>query len=186
MVGIEEGVPVANHAAAIAAAAGVRVLEIAPHPPHHDNRDGDHKVVSTGDEQDSNDFFDDLSSKEMPSDGDDGHNDNNDDEDRAYLCWGSSRGVGNHGRKIDDQNDHHDLLYDENLDMEDEAYVYRHMRGGIQEKVTILQQQKQQQQQGQNREHHDVSTGGDGGAVTTSQHEERPYPSTNPECPTPF
>jgi hypothetical protein len=30
-----------------------------------------------------------------------------------------------------------DLFYDENLDEEDEAYVYKHMRGGIREKVTV-------------------------------------------------
>ena len=30
-----------------------------------------------------------------------------------------------------------DLFYDENLDEEDEAYVYKHMRGGIRENVTV-------------------------------------------------
>jgi hypothetical protein len=30
-----------------------------------------------------------------------------------------------------------DLFYDENLDEEDEAYVYKHMRGGIRENVTL-------------------------------------------------
>ena len=31
-----------------------------------------------------------------------------------------------------------DMLYDANLDDEDEAYVYKHMRGGVQETVTII------------------------------------------------
>jgi len=35
-----------------------------------------------------------------------------------------------------DDYDHHALLYDKNLDDEDEAYVYKHMRGGIREPVT--------------------------------------------------
>jgi hypothetical protein len=37
-----------------------------------------------------------------------------------------------------------DDLYDENLDAEDEAYVYKNMRGGVREMVTIVQQQQQQ------------------------------------------
>lgn len=37
--------------------------------------------------------------------------------------------------KNDDYDDHA-LLYDKNLDDEDEAYVYKHMRGGIREPVT--------------------------------------------------
>eukprot|EP00536_Pseudo-nitzschia_multiseries_P007082 jgi/Psemu1/255938/estExt_Genewise1Plus.C_1600038 len=39
-----------------------------------------------------------------------------------------------------------DFLYDANLDQEDEAYVYKHMRGGIQDDVGAVRQQQQQQQ----------------------------------------
>jgi hypothetical protein len=56
-----------------------------------------------------------------------------------------------------DAND--DDLYDENLDAEDEAYVYRHMRGGVRELVSIvLQQPQQQQQQHKNMDQKENST----------------------------
>jgi hypothetical protein len=42
-----------------------------------------------------------------------------------------------------------DDLYDANLDEEDEVYVYKHLRGGVQENLKILSQQQQQQQQQQ-------------------------------------
>jgi hypothetical protein len=61
-------------------------------------------------------------------------NDEEDDEEgRAYL--NSTR-----SKRNDKDNDHDpaDLLYDENLDDEDEAYVYKNMRGGIRENVTVL------------------------------------------------
>jgi hypothetical protein len=63
-------------------------------------------------------------------------NDEEDEEGRAYL--NSTR-----SKRNDKDNDHDpaDLLYDENLDDEDEAYVYKNMRGGIRESVMVLTDQ---------------------------------------------
>ena len=37
--------------------------------------------------------------------------------------------------------EHADPLFDENLDGEDEAYVYRNMRSGVKETITVVQNQ---------------------------------------------
>jgi E2F-associated phosphoprotein len=42
------------------------------------------------------------------------------------------------------QDNNQDDLYDENLDAEDEAYVYKNMRGGVREMVTVLRHRGQQ------------------------------------------
>jgi hypothetical protein len=57
-----------------------------------------------------------------------------DEEDRAYDQWDPYSNPS-----------HADDLYDENLDDEDEAYVYKNMRGGVRESVTVLQQHSQQE-----------------------------------------
>lgn len=68
-----------------------------------------------------------------------------DEEGRAYYRWDPSSNS-NHAKNGDatanstacNRNSNEaDLLYDENLDEEDEAYVYKHMRSGIRETVTI-------------------------------------------------
>lgn len=42
--------------------------------------------------------------------------------------------------RLDPRNpSHRDDLYDANLDEEDEVYVYKHMRGGVEENLTVLQ-----------------------------------------------
>ena len=72
--------------------------------------------------------------------GDSDHNifDDTSDEENAELY------------RIDPSNPvNKDELFDPNLDDEDEVYVYKHMRGGIQENVKIVQQPKEQQQQQQ-------------------------------------
>lgn len=191
MVEIEE-VPVADHGAVVAGGA-VAVLAVAVHPHNHNHHE-DHNVVSTGDEQDSDDIFDDQSDGggDSSSDGgggeedDDDDDDDNDDEDDDYYSkddedrayhrrWGHSRGSDTQSRtNNNDDDDHNDLLYDENLDIEDEAYVYRHLRGGIQEKVTILEQtrtrsqQQQQRGQGQHRNRDDGNSGRDDVGVTAT------------------
>jgi 3-phenylpropionate/cinnamic acid dioxygenase small subunit len=40
-----------------------------------------------------------------------------------------------------DPSKNQDELYDQNLDEEDEAYVYKHLRGGMRETVTVLQKE---------------------------------------------
>jgi hypothetical protein len=165
MVEIEE-VPVVDHRAVVAGEV-MPVQAIARHLPHNPNRQEDHNIVSTGDEQDSDDIFDDLTEGGKDTSSSDGEDD---DEDRAYRRWDPSRGSDTNTGSTNDQND---LLYDENLDIEDEAYVYRHMRGGIQEKVTILEQSSRtrpQQQQGQRRDRDDGSSNTDDvGASTTAR-----------------
>ncbi|KAL3925285.1 MAG: hypothetical protein SGILL_000510 [Bacillariaceae sp.] len=59
--------------------------------------------------------------------------DSDDEEDQAYQHQLSSS---------------HDYeLYDKNLDDEDEAYVYKNLRGGVKESVRILREQQRRQQQ---------------------------------------
>ena len=72
-----------------------------------------------------------------------------DEEGRAYYRWdpSSSSNSNNYAKtgetpagitsRRSNDNEAADLLYDENLDEEDEAYVYKHMRGGIRETVTV-------------------------------------------------
>lgn len=70
----------------------------------------------------------------------------NNNNGNAIVSAGETSVVGDHSEDTDDEDDDeehpkigndHDLLYDEHLDEEDEAYVYKHMRGGIQEPVAV-------------------------------------------------
>lgn len=62
--------------------------------------------------------------------------DEEDEEGQAYL--NSTRSKRNDKDNNNNDHDPADLLYDENLDDLDEAYVYKNMRGGIRESVTVL------------------------------------------------
>ena len=114
---------------------------------HRRHRHHHHNVVSSADEDDGGEFEDDIFpeiilERDQPQNSNNNHSNNRhsttDDEeedDRTYNEFDPS----------DPKHTDH-LLYDEDLDDEDEAYVYKHLRGGVKETVTILQQQQQQQQ----------------------------------------
>jgi hypothetical protein len=64
-----------------------------------------------------------------------------------------------------------DDLYDANLDDEDEAYVYKHMRGGLQESVSIIR-----------RAQANIDQGGDEEGTTTSATTQKMYKPRNSDA----
>jgi len=104
-------------------------IEAEGHPPHPaiGAVDADRQnVVSHGEtsESDNEDMFSATDDEDASHHRSAPRNPNYDDTD----------GESNAGRN---SNDVGLLFYDENLDEEDEAYVYKHMRGGISENVTV-------------------------------------------------
>mmetsp|Transcript_9618 Transcript_9618/g.20840 ORF Transcript_9618/g.20840 Transcript_9618/m.20840 type:complete len:291 (+) Transcript_9618:85-957(+) len=92
--------------------------------------DGQHNIVSAGESAAGEQ--DDFSATDEDLE--------DDEEGRAYYRWDQTTSNSNDSKRAGHQtpnNRYADLLYDENLDEEDEAYVYKHMRGGIREAVTI-------------------------------------------------
>ena len=120
------------------------------------NRYQQQNIVSAG-ETSANTGDPDDDSEDIYSATDDDLED--DEEGRAYYRWDPSMrnptatsanpnnhnhdtgngesGIGNKHNHNNNNNNGTDLFYDENLDDEDEAYVYTHMRGGTRETATL-------------------------------------------------
>ncbi|KAG7361651.1 E2F-associated phosphodomain containing protein [Nitzschia inconspicua] len=135
--------------------------------------DLDHAVVS-GEESDDHHvlvFPSDAHQQDYHLDSCDDDDDEEEEEEETMsrsLGDGNTAGNGRllHGREDDD-------LYDKNLDAEDEAYVYKNMRGGVREMVTILQRSEQQ-------DHDDSMNGAQDAAVSSSQTQRRQLPVYKP------
>ena len=71
--------------------------------------------------------------------GSDGDQNEEEDED-SYSVEDSFSSDSNHSQSDDDHahSERNDFMYDPNLDDEDEAWVYKHMRGGLQEHVPVI------------------------------------------------
>ncbi|VEU36023.1 unnamed protein product [Pseudo-nitzschia multistriata] len=106
-------------------------------PENPRGMDGPHNIVSAGESAagDHNDDFFSATDEDLEDD----------EEGRAYHRWDPSYASGASDSGAGGDRDttgigigsYADLLYDENLDEEDEAYVYKHIRGGIREAVTV-------------------------------------------------
>ncbi len=90
-------------------------------------------VVSTGEtsESDNEDMFS-ASDEDIEDDGKGKPTRNSSNLKEDQDAEGGSNVRSNRGNKDSDV-----LFYDENLDEEDEAYVYKHMRGGVSENVNV-------------------------------------------------
>eukprot|EP00531_Pseudo-nitzschia_arenysensis_P002684 CAMPEP_0116139288 /NCGR_PEP_ID=MMETSP0329-20121206/13235_1 /TAXON_ID=697910 /ORGANISM="Pseudo-nitzschia arenysensis, Strain B593" /LENGTH=293 /DNA_ID=CAMNT_0003634327 /DNA_START=30 /DNA_END=911 /DNA_ORIENTATION=- len=90
----------------------------------------------------------------------------NDDTDGESNAGADKNDNNNNNNNNNSNNDAGLLFYDENLDEEDEAYVYKHMRGGITENVTVSTRQS-----GSSGSNGGKSGNPDGGVTSDSAHE---------------
>jgi len=105
------------------------------HPPHRDVDAADierRNIVSNGE----------TSATGEPDDYEDmfsATDEDLEDDERHPTChhWNVSDLHGEVTASTNRNSNATDLFYDENLDEEDEAYVYKHLRGGIRETVTV-------------------------------------------------
>lgn len=111
----------------------------------------DHAVVS-GEDESSSDSSDDIFPEAIAAAGDGGDHYHSDDSENAEGGGGGDGGAMVASKMAGTAAN--DDLYDENLDAEDEAYVYRNMRGGVQEEIatTIVHRRQQKEQQDQQQQ----------------------------------
>lgn len=137
---------------------------------HHQHPAGRHSLYSavvSGDSEDDDDTGDDINEDIFVN-----HQETDDDNNYSDAGHGDGSLYAQkpfHSSNSNNNNDDDDGLYDKDLDEENEAYVYKYLRGGTKEKVQVVvknnmnQQQQDHQQETHNREKSDST-------ATTTRH----------------